>query len=152
MFFRTGYNYDMDAVSLENVVNTGDDTPTIQSAKDESDINTIVARFGITGSFDRNAVGALGFGDFTDITDFSDALNCVNESTEKFMALPAEFRFKFLNDPQQFLLYCEQRDSKGERVHIEEMRKFGLAPPLPVEPPVPAPVRVEVVNPAAPKA
>lgn len=55
MFVRSAYNYDRRAASRRtatdcSIVPEGDVVePTIQSAKDECDINVLVRRFGVTG-------------------------------------------------------------------------------------------------------
>lgn len=94
----------------------------IQSAKEESDINTIVRRFGLTGQL-PNDVRVPSFGDFTEVVDFHTAMNAVAMANESFMAMPAEVRSRFGNDPQAFVAFC------SDEGNLEEMRKLGLAVP-----------------------
>lgn len=148
VFVRSAYNYDADEVSLETGVDTGDETPTIQSARDEADINEIVRRFGITGQLPVD-LPPLMYGDFTEIGDFRSALEAVMDAQARFGQLPGEVRGRFDNDPQLFLNWCEARDDKGVRVNLEDMRKYGLAVPE-VKPVVSPPVKVEVINPVVP--
>lgn len=138
MRFRN--RYDRVSVTLD----TGMDTPTIQSAKEECDINEICRRFGITGQLPTN-VRAPTYGDFIDATDYRGAMDALVAAKDSFMELPGEVRARFHHDPQEFLEFCEARDEKGQRLNLEEMRKFGLAvTPAPVvESP---PMKVEVVN------
>lgn len=142
---RGPYNYDSDKASLESGIDTGTDTPTIQSAKEDCDINEIMRRFGVTGQLPHSGRVPM-FGDFTGITDFRGALEAVQVAQESFMELPADVRLRFENDPQRFLYWCEERDASGARVNAEDMKKYGLIP-VPPPPVVPVPVRVEVVNP-----
>lgn len=151
MFLRTAYNYDRDQASFDAGLSTGDDTPTIQSAKEECDINVIVERFGITGMMPQN-LAPLTFGDFSNVGDYRTAMDALNSARDRFMELPSAVRARFGNSPQAFLQHCEERDDKGNRVHIDQLRKWGLAVDPPKEPEVRV-VKVEVVNPPnAPKA
>lgn len=116
----------------------------VQSQKEEADINTIVRRFGVTGMLPQVAMPPT-FGDFSGIFDFMSAQNMLVAADRSFKALPADVRKRFGNDPQEFVKFCS--DDKN----LDEMRKMGLAVPK-VEPVVPAPMRVEVVNPVTPPA
>jgi len=121
---------------------------TVQSSKDEADINTIVERFGVTGQLPQNVRTPLS-GDFTEAVDFRTALDAVIEAQRSFDAMPAGVRKRFGNDPAEFVDFSTARDDKGVLVNLVEMRKLGLAVPEEVVI-VPPPVRVEVVNQAAP--
>lgn len=116
-------NYDVHSVSRETgVVTTGDKRRTIQSAKDDSDINIIVRRFGITGQM-PGISRMPSYGDFRGVADFKSAMNVIRDTEEMFMALPSGLRKKFGNDPQNYLEFVTNPDN------IEEMRKLGLAKP-----------------------
>lgn len=122
---------------------------TRQSEAEQADINFIVKQFGLTGQLPQG-LAAPSFGDYEDVFDFQSAMNVVRQATETFNALPADVRSRFDNQEQKFLEFCTaERD--GKLVNLEEMRKFGLAVPEKAPEPVPAPMKVEVVN-AAPKA
>ena len=97
-FFRTGYNYDAEAISLETGLKCEDESLAVESAKEEADINTIVRRFGLTGELPDD-VRMPQSGDFTGIPDFHTALNLVRATQEEFMRVPAEIRDRFQNDP-----------------------------------------------------
>lgn len=120
----------------------------IQSAKNECDINTIVKRFGLTG-IPQNVALPPPLTDFQDTFDFQSSLDKINEGVRSFMSMSADTRARFLNDPHRFVEFCSARDDKGELVNRDEMVKFGLALPK-VEPVIPPPVRVEVINPTPP--
>lgn len=102
----------------------------VQSQKEESDINEIVRRFGLTGKLPEN-VRVPQYQDFEDVFDFQSAMNAVAAANQSFSAMPAEVRFRFGNDPQRFLEFCSKEEN------IPEMIKLGLA--------------VEVKQPEAPK-
>lgn len=121
---------------------------TIQSAKDEADINVLVRRFGVTGVI-SGVERPPPLTEFQDTFDFRSALDAINAARRSFMELSADTRARFLNDPARFVDFCSARDENGELVNGDEMRKMGLALPK-VDPVVPPPMRVEVVNPTPP--
>lgn len=128
-----GFNYDADAVSEETGTPTGPEpSKTVQSEKDNADINVIVKRFGVTGQLPTN-VRVPRFGDFDTVNDFQTAMNAVREAQTSFMAMPAAVRARFGNDPQAFLEFC------GDEKNIDELRKLGLANAVNADiiPPVP---------------
>ncbi|WNK12646.1 MAG: internal scaffolding protein [Microvirus sp.] len=132
VFCRAPYNYDADEHSWKTAYVEDMDSKTIQSQKDEADINNIVRMFGVTGRLPQN-VRTPSYGDFTGVDDYRTALEAVRAAERSFMELPAETRSKFANDPQQFLEFCDNPDN------LEEMRKLGLA--------VPAAIVMEAKNP-----
>lgn len=144
---RSGRNFDHDRRWA--TVNVGE-SMAIQSAKEECDINTIVKRFGITG-VPANVALPPALTDFQDAFDFQSSLDRLNEATRSFMSMTADTRARFLNDPHRFVAFCSERDHNGQLVNRDEMVKYGLALPK-VEPVIPPPVRVEVVNAPAPQA
>lgn len=100
----------------------------IQSARDETDINEIVRRFGLTGQLPVD-IAAPQFGDFTEVVDYQSALNAVIAADAAFMAMPADTRKRFGNDPQLFVEFC------SDAANADEMRKMGLlVPPAPIDP------------------
>jgi len=138
MFLRSAYNFDRDAVSLETGLSCCDESRAIQSAKDESDINTIVRRFGLTGEL-PNDLAMPQSGDFTEVPDFHSAMNLVRAAQEEFMRVPAEVRARFMNDPQRLMSFLEDDTNR------DEARKLGFLKAPDVDP---APMRVQVVPPS----
>lgn len=118
-FLRTPYNYDMDMISDETGLKCEDVSRAKQSFKEECDINTIIDRFGI-GYEMPTGVKAPVYGDFTEVCDFRSAMDAVLEAQKSFMALPAEVRSRFGNDPNGFVEFC----SKDE--NYDEVEKLGL--------------------------
>ena len=121
-FFRTGYNYDADEVSRETSLICDDESLAVQSERDECDINTIVRRFGLTGHLPVG-VRMPTYGDFVGVSDYQTALHAIMDADEAFMAMPAEVRERFGNDPAAFVDFC------GDPANMEEARKLGLVPP-----------------------
>lgn len=117
--------YDANDVSRE----TGHDpgtarfpSKTIQSEKDNCDINVIVKRFKVTGQM-PGTMRLPEYGDYEGVGDFHTAMQVIRSATESFMSMPAAVRARFGNDPQSFLEFC------SDVQNIDELRKMGLAIP-----------------------
>jgi phage internal scaffolding protein len=119
IFLRTPYNYDTNEASDASGLLCEDPSLAQQHAKEESDINTIVRRFGLTGEL-PNGVRAPQYGDFTEATDYHTAMNAVISANNAFMTLPADIRARFNNDPGAFVDFCS--DDKNR----EEAKQLGL--------------------------
>jgi phage internal scaffolding protein len=113
VFLRTPYNYDTMQASNETGLECLDESLAQQHAKDETDINTIVRRFGLTGEL-PNGVRAPQYGDFTDATDYHTAMNAVIAANNSFMQLPADVRARFNNDPGAFVDFCSDDKNRDE--------------------------------------
>jgi phage internal scaffolding protein len=122
VFVRSQYNYDMDSVSKETALECLDESKAQQHQRDESDINTIVKRFGLTGELPEN-VRMPQYGDFTGITDYQGALNAVKEAEYSFMQFPAEIRSRFNNDPEEFVAFCLDDRNRKEAEELGLVNK-----------------------------
>lgn len=145
VFFRTGFNYDGDEVSVETGLLCEDESLTVQSEADDADINTIVRRFGLTGMVPQNVRAPLAT-DFVDIVDFKDAMNAVVAAQASFAQMPWEIRDEFRNDPERFVRFCTETGEDGKLKNLERMRELGLALPAKADPPAPEPMLVRVVE------
>jgi phage internal scaffolding protein len=117
--FRTPFNYDADAVSVASGLSCLDESLAVQASRDECDINTIVARFGLTGSLPTN-VAAPTYGDFTGVSDYQSALAVISAADDSFYSMPAEIRSRFNNNPAKFVDFC------SDVSNLEEMKSMGL--------------------------
>ena len=128
---------------MKLVLKCEDPSLTQQHMAEECDINYIVERFGVTGQLPDQAVNMPTYGDFTGIGDYRQALDAVSAANASFMALPANVRERFDNDPALFVDFCSSTDPADRSLAIE----LGLIPP-PAKPDgvIPSP---EVVKPAA---
>lgn len=135
-FLRSAYNYDVDAASNECALTCDDISLALQSAEEESNINTIVRRFGLTGELPTD-VKLPQTGDFTNIPDFHTAMNIVRKTQEEFLRVPAEVRARFGNDPQAFMNFIEDDRNR------DEARRMGLLKEIQA---VAEPMLVKVVN------
>lgn len=115
--FRTGYNYDTNQVSDETGLTCEDESRAIQSAEEESNINTIVRRFGLTGELPAD-VAIPRSGDFTGAPDFHTAMNLVRQAQEEFLRVPAEIRARFNNDPGAFISFVEDDGNREEAARL----------------------------------
>lgn len=123
VFVRSAYNYNADDVSRETGSSDVDgESLTQQSFKEECDINTIVRRFGLTGTMPQGIVPPT-YQSFEGIFDFHTAMNAIAQARESFDAMPAEVRLRFKNDPQAFVEFC------SDKKNLKEMRDMGLAIP-----------------------
>lgn len=120
--FRAPFAYDSDAVSDETGLKCEDPTLAQQQFKDECDINNILERFGVTGEL-PSGVRQPQYGDFTGVFDYQSALNAVLAADEAFMAMPAQVRARFDNDPAKFV------DFVADEANREEAVRLGLVNP-----------------------
>lgn len=124
---RAPGNYDTDEASAEAALDPNlenDPSRTQQSFKEESDINEIVRRFGLTGEMPTDLEMPQS-GDFSEAPDFQTAMNMVRAAQEEFMRVPAHIRAEFGNDPQRLMSFLEDEDNRAKAL------KMGLiqAPP-----------------------
>lgn len=117
--FNTGFNKDNDLLSLETGLTCPEDSMAVQSAEEESNINTIVRRFGISGELPNN-LRMPQSGDFTNAPDFHTAMNLVRQAQEEFMRVPADVRARFANDPAKFMAFID------DSANYDEALKLGL--------------------------
>ena len=126
--------YDSDMVSDETSFVCEGESMTHQEFKEESDINTIIDRFGIG----ENPVEAQKWVTNVDIADapnnYQDVMNQLNEARDQFMSIPARIRSQFDNDPAKFV------DFVSDSSNIDEMIRLGLAVARPIVEPDKAPV------------
>jgi len=123
--FRSGNDGLGDDVSRETQLVCDEETCVVsQSAKEECDINVIVARFGLTGQIPQGYKPPMS-GDFTGVNDFHTAMNAVKEAEASFMQLPAHLRKRFGGDPQELMRFLDYGKNRDEAV------KLGLVPPKP---------------------
>lgn len=129
-FLRTEHNYDRREASKACALLCKDESKAKQSFAEESDINTIVRRFGLTGQLPTD-VRAPTYGDFTEVMDFHTAMNAVAQAGEAFDRMPAAVRARFNNDPGAFVDFCSNPDN------LPEMEKMGLTVPRSTQKAVP---------------
>lgn len=113
-----------------------DDGLTRQEFADECDINVLMAGYERTGVLNHfNGLQPQYF-DASDVPDLQRAHDVTQAAQAAFMTLSAAVRKEFDNDPIRWASYA------ADPANVDQMRKWGLASPAPVDPP---PMRVEVV-------
>lgn len=125
-FFKTMFNHNTNTESNVSGIDTGTETHTKQSFKEEVDINTIVKRFGLGYELPSH-FRVPEYGDFTNMHDFHGAMNAVRAATENFELLPADVRAKFNNDPGAFVDFATDPENRAE------IKKLGLLSPEAIE-------------------
>lgn len=118
--------YDFVARSNESAVKEFDPSKTVQSDLEDSDINTIVRRFNITGQIPQG-LRLPEYGDYDAVMDYQSALHALMDAEDNFMSIPGEIRAKFDHDPGKYLDFVSNPDN------LEALREMGLAKPVPVE-------------------
>lgn len=97
---------------------------TMQSFKDECNINNIVSMYcktGIWGNSLKPATSKPMFGDFASVPDFVESQNIIAKSKELFDAMPLKIRQRFNFNPVELLEFVNNPDNKDEAI------KLGIA-------------------------
>lgn len=120
----------------------------VQAGAHELEPSWIMERYQKTGILPELIKTDPTYGDFSEPLDFIKAHEIVSRANEQFDALDAHIRGRFENDPAQFLEFATNP------ANLPEMRKMGLANPLPeASPASPAGQAGKAgTEPAAPKA
>ena len=116
-FFRTAYNYDTDEASNASAIHFPEPTLCVQSQAEDTDINTIVRRFGLTGELPQG-VRSPTYGDFVGTTDYTTALALIQEADEAFYSMPADVRSRFNNQPAAFLDFIDNPLNHDEAISL----------------------------------
>lgn len=130
---RTMYNFDRDESSKRTATTCEVESRTQQQFADETNINKIMERYGITGTVPTNVRPVLP-DEYEEVFDFQTAVNTVRKAQESFMQMPAGVRQRFSNNPQIFTEFFMQEENRAEA------EKWGLVLPRPtketsIEPP-----------------
>lgn len=108
---------------------------TVQSARNETNINQIMKRIEKGQLINTN----LQEGRFEDISEFGDlesATIAVQRAEKAFMGLPAEVRARFKNDPVALVNFLSD---EGNRAEAEELGLIRPKDPEKGVPPIPEP-------------
>lgn len=135
---RTRFNYPMDAVSHSSGLVSDETTKTQQQYAEETDINTIVRRFGLTGQLPES-MRIPEYADYENVFDFQTSMNAVRSASEAFMEMPAHIRAEFRNDPQIFLEFVADEKNRERAEALGLAVKASKPTPAPDTALVPAP-------------
>jgi phage internal scaffolding protein len=101
---------------------------TKQSFRNETDVNSIMAKFHQTGELPGLINSNPRYGDFSTIDTYQDSLNTVMLAQDQFAALPSLVRERFHNNPAEFLEFATNKTNNAE------MAKMGLTKKTPTQP------------------
>lgn len=97
-------------------------TLTQQHFKNECDINTVLSRYSETGLM-PNHPGSF-YGDFSDELSYQNALDCLQNTRDEFLTLPAIVRANFDNDPGKLIRFVNDPNN------LDKFASVGLANPI----------------------
>jgi len=127
-----------------------DKSRAIQSAKDECDINTIMAKWQKTGLITHGQGQQGVYGDLVGVpVDYHESMNAILAAQDAFASLPSTVRKKFDNDPAEFLAKINLPENR------ELLVEMGLLKPTdpdaaPAAPPTADPVPPTTIPTPAP--
>ncbi|CRH92569.1 scaffolding protein [Chlamydia trachomatis] len=105
---------------------------TLQSFKDDADINCIIARFQNTGVLVDPTVPVSRtpqFGDYSDLPTYQEAQNVIVAANNAFNALSAKIRERFGNDPAAYFDFVQSL-KEGSEDYAEAIRLGIIDEPL----------------------
>lgn len=125
--------FDVVGASQDDGISCPEKTLAIQSSRDECDINVIVRKYQQTGELPGQR--QVLYADISEIGDLRDSLEKVQRAEEAFMALPAEVRQFFDNDPVNLVNFSanEQNYEKALELGLVSPRQQPSAPSAPVQ-------------------
>lgn len=97
---------------------------TLQSFKDDADINCIIARFENTGVLVDPTVPVSRtpqFGDFSDLPTYQEAQNVIVAANNAFNSLSSKIRERFGNDPAAYFDFVQSL-KEGSEDYAEAVR------------------------------
>ncbi|AXH76072.1 MAG: DNA pilot protein [Microviridae sp.] len=110
---------------------TPGESRTKQSFREESDINNVMARYRKTGILPETRDRVAQYLDVSE-ADYLEAQLVVAGASSMFHGLPAEVRFRFHNNPSEFLAFMNQPENLDEAVRMGVIeRNPNQATPLP---------------------
>lgn len=125
------------AADAASAILCDDESLAVQSAEPDTNINTLVKRFGLTdGSILPAAIDPSHFWDTTGVTDLRTALDRINQAKLVFGMLPAKIRARFGNHPAELTEWLADADNADEAIRLGLLRK---PEPPPAPPPAPEP-------------
>lgn len=105
---------------------------TVQSFKDDADINCIIARYQNTGILVDPTVPVSRtpqFGDFSDMPSFQEAQNVIVAATNAFYALSSKVRERFGNNPAAYFDFVRNL-KEGSDEYVEAINLGIIVKPV----------------------
>jgi len=114
---RQQIGYDADELSLSTGLVCPEHTLTLQSAKDDCDLNLIVDRMTKTGE-QLPMASIQDYGDFTGAEDYHTLMNKLIDAQDAFSTLDAPVRERFNNDPGQLFQFLNNENNRQEAINL----------------------------------
>jgi len=114
---RQQIGYDADELSLATGLSCPEPTKTLQSCKDDCDLNLIVDRMIKTGE-QIPATSIQDYGDFTGAEDYHTLMNKLIDAQDAFSTLDAPVRERFNNDPGQLFQFLNNENNRQEAINL----------------------------------
>lgn len=115
-------------------------TQTLQSFKNDADINCIIARYENTGVLVDPTVPVSRtpqFGDYSEMPTYQEAQNVIVAANNAFYSLASNIRERFGNDPAAYFQFVQSLE-KGSDDYAEAVRLGIVNEPVDRSPEVPA--------------
>jgi phage internal scaffolding protein len=117
MIVRNQLTYDADTLSYETGLVCPEPTRTLQSCKDDCDLNFIVDRMTKTGEQVPQA-DISHYGDFTGAEDYHTLMNKLIDAQSAFYDLNAPIRERFNNDPGRLFEFLNNENNRKEAIEL----------------------------------
>jgi phage internal scaffolding protein len=114
---RSQLSYDPDLLSLSTGLECPEHTLTLQSAKDDCDLNLIVDRMTKTGE-QLPMASIQDYGDFTGAEDYHTLMNKLIDAQDAFSSLDAPIRERFNNDPGRLFDFLNVESNRDEAIKL----------------------------------
>ena len=135
--WRHQYDWKRDAEERAlSDIDCKDESLAQQQYKDETDLNVLLGRYGITELPPVPAVDPRFYGDLSDVPDLRTMLEIRERAMWDFNALPTKLRARFGNDPAQLWEFVNDPDNVDEAVKLGLLKREGGEPPPPPPDPV----------------
>lgn len=102
---------------------------TQQSAKNETDINLIMAKYQKTGLVTHVSSLQKTFADVSHSYSYHDIKNAQIAADQAFLALPSSIRARFANDPGNLLNFLQDSNNRDEAIRLGLISKKPIDTP-----------------------
>jgi phage internal scaffolding protein len=131
MIVRSQLSYNADELSLSTGLVCPEPSRTLQSCKDDCDLNLIVDRMTKTGEQLPQA-SITDYGDFTGVEDYHTLMNRLIDAQNAFNDLNAPIRERFNNDPGRLFEFLNNENNRNEAIELGLLNKPEFQPAAPI--------------------
>lgn len=138
--FNWRHQYDTNRDEREALACTVQDfgeSLTQQHFAEDADINVLAERFGLNrGPMPTVPIDPRFYGDLSDVPDLRTILDIANDAKNRFMALPADLRARFDNEPAKLWQFVNDPVNRAASIELGLLRE-AETPPTVAETPQP---------------